>query len=223
MTKLKISNLGIKFNLDKKRDKTVKNFLLNPLKQEKKKEFWAIRNINLELKAGDILGITGPNGSGKSTLLRAITGIYNLDEGTLECEGKISLLAIGAGFEKELTGIENIYLNGALFGFSKEKIDSILPKVIEFADIGNFIYQYIRTYSLGMISRLGFAIAINLEPDILLIDEVLAVGDEDFKKKSKRKILEIIQKNNKIIIIATHDKSIIREYCNKNLELLKRY
>tara|TARA_Y100000310_G_scaffold329150_1_gene398462 strand:- start:4623 stop:5291 length:669 start_codon:yes stop_codon:yes gene_type:complete len=222
MTKLKISNLGIKFNLDKKRDRTLKNFLLNPFKHEKKKEFWAVRNIILELKAGDILGITGLNGSGKSTLLRAITGIYKPDEGHIESEGKISLLAIGAGFEKELTGIENIYLNGALFGFSRGKIDEILPKVLAFADIGDFIYQPIRTYSSGMESRLGFAIAINLNPDILLIDEILAVGDAEFKDKCRNEIEKILKDEQKIVLIVSHNLDLIDKLCNRKFELIKR-
>jgi len=217
MIQLKISDLGIKFNLDRERDRTIKNFLLNPFKYEKKKEFWAIRNINLELKGGDILGLTGPNGSGKSTLLRVITGIYKVDEGRLEVEGKVSLLEFGAGFEMELTGIENIYLSGALFGFSKEKIDNIIDRVVTFADIGEFIHQPIRTYSSGMMSRLGFAIAINLDPDILLIDEIMVVGDKEFKKKCEYEISKKMKNADKIVIITTHDRNILDKLCTKTI------
>lgn len=217
MVHVKIKDLGIKFNLDKKRDKTIKNLLLNPLKQDKSREFWAIRRVDLELKPGDVLGITGPNGSGKSTLLRAITGIYSPDEGSLDVNGKVSLLAIGAGFQQELTGIENIYLNGAVFGMTEKEINKRLKKIVSFADIGKFIYQPVRTYSSGMSARLGFAIAINLDPDILLIDEVMAVGDKEFKEKCNAEIERLLALKRKIVIIVSHNPELLNKLCAKQL------
>jgi ABC-type polysaccharide/polyol phosphate transport system ATPase subunit len=222
MARVEIKNLGIKFNLVKQRERSLKGVLVNPFRKAARNEFWAIRNIDLLLKDGDILGITGPNGSGKSTLLRSITGIYDPDEGSIETEGQVSLLAIGAGFNKELSGIENIYLNGAVFGFSQEQIRELVPRIREFADIGDFLEQPIRTYSSGMVSRLGFAVAINLDPDILLIDEVLAVGDQAFKSKCETAVNDLIARRNRIVVIVSHNREIIESMCNRRLRLKRR-
>lgn len=220
MARVSIHNLGIRFNLDAQRDMSLRNRILNFFRPDPQAEFWAIRHVDLELVPGDILGITGPNGSGKSTLLRAITGIYRADEGEILIEGRVSLLSIGAGFVKDLNGIENIYLNGAIFGFSEAQIADLVPKIAEFADIGDFIRQPIRMYSSGMLSRLGFAVAINLDPDILLIDEVLAVGDAAFKQKCKDAIGDVLGRNDRIVVIVSHEPAILDNLCNRKVELL---
>ncbi|MDY0003642.1 MAG: ATP-binding cassette domain-containing protein [Polyangia bacterium] len=220
MARVVIRNLGIRFNLDAQRDLSIRNRILNIIRPDPQAEFWAIRHVDLELSPGDILGITGPNGSGKSTLLRAITGIYRADEGELLIEGRVSLLSIGAGFIKDLNGIENIYLNGAIFGFSEAQIAALVPKIAEFADIGDFMRQPIRMYSSGMLSRLGFAVAINLDPDILLIDEVLAVGDAAFKQKCKDAIGELLSRKDRIVVIVSHEPAILDNLCNRRIELL---
>jgi ABC-type polysaccharide/polyol phosphate transport system ATPase subunit len=220
MARVSIRNLGIRFNLDAQRDLSIRNRILNAFRQDPQKEFWAIRHVDLELRPGDILGITGPNGSGKSTLLRAITGIYRADEGEMEIEGKVSLLSIGAGFVKDLSGIENIYQNGAIFGFTEAQIASLVPKIAEFADIGDFLLQPIRMYSSGMLSRLGFAVAINLDPEILLIDEVLSVGDAAFKQKCEAAIGDLLKREDRIVAIVSHDATVLDSICNRRIELL---
>ncbi|MFH1134354.1 MAG: ABC transporter ATP-binding protein [Nanoarchaeota archaeon] len=217
MVHVKVKDLGIKFSLDRKKDRSIKNLVLHPFR-EPKREFWAIRHVNLELKSGDILGITGPNGSGKSTLLRAITGIYKPDEGSIEIEGRVALLSIAAGFEKEMTGIENIYLSGSIFGLTRQEIHHLLTRIIKFADIGDFINQPVRTYSSGMVARLGFAVAIHLDPDILLIDEVMAVGDKEFRMKCTSNIENKFITKNKIIILVSHDPNLIKSLCNIKFE-----
>lgn len=221
MARVEIRDLGIKFTLNKKRDSTIKATILRSFRRERREEFWAIRNIDLILTDGDILGISGPNGSGKSTLLRSITGIYSPDEGSIEVDGRVSLLAIGAGFVSDLSGLENVYLNGAIFGLTQHEIDEMVPRIAEFADIGEFLDQPIRTYSSGMVSRLGFAVAINLDPEILLIDEVMAVGDTQFKNKSKAAIQKMIERQDRIVVIVSHDQALLDSMCNKRLELRK--
>ncbi len=222
MARVEIQDLGIKFNLDKKRDRTLQRLLLNPFRREKREEFWAIRNVSLTLRDGDVLGIVGPNGAGKSTLLRSITGIYQADEGFIHTEGRVSLLAIGAGFHPELTGIENIFLNGSVFGLRQPEIEALISNIAAFADIGEFIYQPIRMYSSGMVSRLGFAVAVNLDPDILLIDEVLAVGDKGFRKKCRAAIEQMIRSRDRIVVIVSHDQDVIDKLCTRTLKLEPR-
>ena len=216
--KINISNLGIRFNLEKYKNNSIKQYILNKSEIQQRRSFWAIRNFNLSLRAGDSLGIMGNNGAGKSTLLKTIAGIYAPDEGQINVTGSISLLSINKGFEPDLTGIENIYLKGSIFCLEKNIIDKKLNDIIEFADIGDFIYQNVRTYSSGMVARLGFAVAINLKPDILLIDEVLAVGDKNFREKCQNEINKILEES-KIVIIVTHDENIAQKYCNQILNL----
>ena len=221
MPSVTIKNLGIWFNLDSMRDRTFKRLIMRPFKRKQVEGFWAIQNIDLELKTGDILGISGPNGCGKSTLLRSITGIYSPDEGEIIVDGRVSLLALGAGFNRELSGLENIYLNGAIFGFSEDEIRELVDRIQDFAEIGQFIKEPIRTYSSGMVSRLGFAVAINLNPDILLIDEVFAVGDAAFQKKSRTAINEMINSKDRIVAIVSHDEKLLDSMCNRRLRMTK--
>lgn len=182
--------------------------------------FKALKGVSFEVEEGKILGIIGKNGSGKSTMLRAIAGIFSPDKGTINLHGNsISLLSIGVGFNKKLTGKENIYLSGMLLGFSEEEIAAKEKEIIAFADIGDFINKPVKTYSSGMHSKLAFAITAILETDIMLIDEVLSVGDARFKEKSYNKMKELISDEHRTVIIVSHSLGTIQELCNEVLWL----
>ena len=181
----------------------------------KKNWFRALDGINLDVNKGEVVGIIGPNGSGKSTLLRVIAGIYAPDEGSIEVEGRITLLAgVGTGFNQNLTGRENISLTASIFGFNKKDILEMEEDIIEFSGIREFIDDPIRTYSAGMRARLGFAIISNLDPDILLLDEVMSVGDHEFRKKSRARIEELVN-GKATVVIVSHSKSILKSLCDK--------
>lgn len=183
------------------------------------KEFYAIKDLSFDVKKGETIGIIGKNGSGKSTLLKIITGVLTPTTGTLTVNGKVSaLLELGAGFNPELTGIENIYLHGTILGYKKQEIDERLDAILSFADIGEFINQPVKTYSSGMFVRLAFAVAINVEPDILIVDEALSVGDMRFQKKCLEKI-DNIRESGKTIIFCSHDMHAVSELCEKVLWL----
>ena len=182
--------------------------------------FKALKGVSFEIEEGKILGIIGKNGSGKSTMLRAIAGIFSPDKGTIDLHGNtISLLSIGVGFNKKLTGKENIYLSGMLLGFSEEQIKEKEKEIIDFADIGDFMYKPVKTYSSGMYSKLAFAITAILETDIMLIDEVLSVGDAAFKEKSYNKMKELIADDHRTVIIVSHSLGTIRDLCDEVLWL----
>ena len=179
------------------------------------KEHYALHNVSFEINRGETVGIIGTNGSGKSTILKIITGVLNPTEGEVIVNGRISaLLELGAGFNMEYTGIENIYLNGTMIGFSKEEIDAKLDAILEFADIGDFVYQPVKTYSSGMFVRLAFAVAINIEPEILIVDEALSVGDVFFQAKCYKKFEEF-REMGKTIVFVSHDLSSISKYCDR--------
>ena len=185
------------------------------------KDHHALNDINFEVKRGETVGIIGTNGSGKSTILKIITGVLNPTKGNVEIDGRISaLLELGAGFNMEYTGIENIYLNGAMIGFSKEEIDARLDDILSFADIGDFVYQPVKTYSSGMFVRLAFAVAINIDPEILIVDEALSVGDVFFQTKCYHKFEEF-KKMGKTILFVSHDLSSISKYCDRVVLLNK--
>jgi lipopolysaccharide transport system ATP-binding protein len=185
----------------------------------RKKEFWALQDINFELKRGETLGLIGQNGSGKTTLLRLINGIFPLDKGKITINGRIgALIAVGAGFHPHMTGRENIYLNGTILGMAKNEINRKLDSIINFAEIGDFIDSPVATYSSGMTVRLGFAIAIHCEPDILLVDEILAVGDVSFVGKCYNKINQL-QENGTGIILVTHNTQAILDFCQRGILL----
>lgn len=210
---IKIENLTKIYKLyDKPIDRLKESLSIS--KKNRHKDYYALRDINLEVKKGEILGIVGTNGSGKSTILKIITGVLTQTSGNVEINGKISaLLELGAGFNPEYTGIENIYLNGTMLGYTKEEIDEKLSDIISFADIGEFIYQQVKTYSSGMFARLAFAVSINVDPDILIVDEALSVGDTRFQKKCYRKMEEF--KKEKTIILVTHDIGVISKFCDR--------
>lgn len=184
-------------------------------------EHYALNHINFEVHKGETVGIIGTNGSGKSTILKIITGVLNPTEGEVKVNGRISaLLELGAGFNMEYTGIENIYLNGTMIGFSKEEIDAKLEDILNFADIGDFVNQPVKTYSSGMFVRLAFAVAINIEPEILIVDEALSVGDVFFQAKCYHKFEEF-KEAGKTILFVSHDLSSVSKYCDRVILLNK--
>lgn len=182
--------------------------------------FEAVRGVSFQVPQGEIMGIVGKNGSGKSTMLRAIAGIFSPDEGTIDLHGKsVSLLSIGVGFQKKLTGRENIYLSGMLLGFEESQIDAKLDEIIAFSELEKFIDKPVKTYSSGMYSKLAFSITAILETEIMLIDEVLSVGDAKFKKKSYKKMQELITNDDRTVIIVSHNSETIKNLCNSVLWL----
>lgn len=197
---------------DKLRDRMFDAFGLG---KKKHKLYYALNGVSLKVYQGETVGIIGTNGSGKSTLLKIITGVLNQTSGEITVNGRISaLLELGAGFNMEYNGIENIYLNGTMMGFSEKEIDSKLPEILEFADIGDYVYQPVKTYSSGMFVRLAFAVAINIEPEILIVDEALSVGDVFFQAKCYHKFEEF-KAMGKTIIFVSHDLGSISKYCDR--------
>lgn len=187
-------------------------------KRSRAEEFQAVKNVSFKVEKGEILGLIGKNGSGKSTMLRAIAGIFSPNSGTINLHGhSVSLLSIGVGFQKELSGRDNILLSGMLLGFSEEQIREHMDEIIQFSELGKFIDAPVRTYSSGMHSKLAFSITAVLETDIILIDEVLSVGDSRFKKKSYAKMKKLISDTNRTVVIVSHDMKTIRDLCSKVL------
>ena len=181
------------------------------------KEFYALNNINFQIFKGETVGIVGRNGSGKSTLLKILTGVLNPTHGKLTVNGKISaLLELGAGFNMEFTGIENIYLNATIMNIPKSEIEKRMDDILAFADIGDHIYQPVKTYSSGMFVRLAFAVAINVDPDILIVDEALAVGDTRFQLKCMDKFVEFMEKG-KTVLFVSHDINSIKRFCTRTI------
>ena len=190
------------------------------LRKSKLEVYEALRVISFEVKKGEIMGIVGKNGSGKSTLLRAIAGIFSADSGSIELESdSVSLLSIGVGFQKKLSGRENIILSGMLLGFSEQEVRDKMDEIIEFANLGKFIDMPVKTYSSGMYSKLAFSITAVLETDIMLIDEVLSVGDAKFKKKSYKKMQELIMDENRTVVIVSHSTETLEKLCTSLLWL----
>ena len=204
---------------DRSRDRLAE--ALHLTKKKLSKDHYALDQISFQVKKGETVGIIGTNGSGKSTILKIITGVLNPTGGKVDIDGRISaLLELGAGFNMEYTGIENVYLNGTMIGFSEEEIKAKLDSILEFADIGDFVYQPVKTYSSGMFVRLAFAVAINIDPEILIVDEALSVGDVFFQAKCYHKFEEF-KKEGKTIVIVSHDLSSISKYCDRVILLNK--
>lgn len=195
--------------------------VLSPTHKNYHRDFFALNGISFDVPKGQTVGIIGTNGSGKSTILKIITGVLTPTEGNLKVNGVISaLLELGAGFNMDYTGIENIYMNGTMMGFSRKEMDDKLKDILDFADIGDFVYQPVKTYSSGMFVRLAFALAINVEPEILIVDEALSVGDVFFQAKCYRRMEEIRQKGTTILMV-THDMGAIIKYCDQVVVLNK--
>lgn len=212
-TIIKFENVWKKFRRGRKL--LLKEALLDIFKPASTEEFWALENINFQIKKGESLGIIGPNGSGKSTILKLIARVMVPTIGNVATNGRVApLIELGAGFHPELTGRENIYINGAILGLSKKEIDKRFDNIVDFAELVEFIDTPIKHYSSGMHMRLGFAIAVNVDPDILLVDEVLAVGDTNFQRKCINK-MEEFKKNKVTIVFVSHNLEIIKSFCSR--------
>ncbi len=210
-------DLGVRYNLHLTKKQTVRQSIIRRPNRSKDTWFWALRNASFQVRHGESLGVIGPNGAGKSTLLQVLAGILVPSEGSVRVEGHISsLLTLGVGFDQELSGTDNIRLAGAFMGIDHKVVEEKLPGIVDYADIGEFIDAPIKTYSSGMRARLGFAIATSVEPDILLLDEVLSTGDAAFRAKSKQRVGELVQEA-KAIVLVTHDMNWVTEYCNRAL------
>ncbi len=195
--------------------------LWNPRYRERRETFWALRDVDLTVAAGEFLGLIGPNGSGKSTLLRIMAGIFPPSEGRVIVRGRTApMIELGVGFHPELTGRENIYLNASLYALSKRETDRLYRQIVEFSELDEFIDVPVKNYSTGMYMRLGFSVAVHLEPDILLIDEVLAVGDERFQRKCLQR-MDGIRRRGKTIVLVSHDMSMIQELCDRVCLLMR--
>ncbi|MCK5057974.1 MAG: ABC transporter ATP-binding protein [Candidatus Aminicenantes bacterium] len=219
-TAIKIKNLSKVYKLYDRNIDRLKE-AVNPFKKKYYRPFYALKNINLTVKKGEILGVIGRNGAGKSTLLKIITGVLTPTNGSCIVRGKISpLLGMAAGFNPELTGLENIYMNGTIKGFSKKEMDSRLDEILSFAEIGEYINQPVKTYSSGMNARLGFAVAINIDPEILIIDEVLSVGDELFRRKCYAKMEELFNAGCTVLYVS-HNVNSVHEICSRAILLEK--
>jgi len=212
--------LGVRYNLRLTRQTTVRTSFRDLLKKrEGPTHFWALRDVSFRLVHGESLAVIGPNGAGKSTLLQVLAGIIQPNEGTVDVVGQVSsLLTLGAGFDQDLTGRDNIRLAGAFLGVPHKAMEDQLPGIVDFADIGEFIDAPIKTYSSGMRARLGFSIATAVDPDVLIIDEVLSTGDAVFRAKSKQRINELV-KAAKGIVLVTHDMQWVTEFCNRAMLL----
>lgn len=211
---IKVSNVSKMYKLyNRNRDRVLDAFGLS--KQPRYREHYALNGLSFDVKKGETVGIIGTNGAGKSTILKIITGVLNPTSGDVDIEGRISaLLELGAGFNMEYTGIENVYLNGTMMGYSKEEVDAKMGDILEFADIGDFVYQPVKTYSSGMFVRLAFAVAINIDPEILIVDEALSVGDVFFQNKCYKKF-DDFKKMGKTILFVSHDLGSISKYCDR--------
>lgn len=217
---IRVKNVSKMYKLyNRNRDRLIESLGLS--RKKRYAEHYALKDVSFDIKKGETIGIIGTNGSGKSTILKIITGVLNPTEGEVEINGRISaLLELGAGFNMEYTGVENVYLNGTMCGFSKEEIDSRLQDILDFADIGDFVYQPVKTYSSGMFVRLAFAVAINIDPEILIVDEALSVGDVFFQNKCYHKFEEF-KEQGKTILFVSHDLGSINKYCDRVVLLNK--
>lgn len=219
---VEVNNVSMLFNLSKEKVDSLKDYIIKFIKRELQfQEFWALRDVSFKLEEGDRLGILGVNGAGKSTLLKAVAGVLKPTDGKIIRRGKIvPLLELGAGFDPDYTGSENIYLYGAVLGYSREFIDSKYDEIVEFSELGKFIDVPLKNYSSGMKSRLGFAIATVVEPEILILDEVLSVGDAKFRKKSEKKIQGMFDKGVTVLFVS-HSLAQVKRICNKAILLEK--
>ncbi len=215
---IKVDNVSMKFNLGVEKDNSLKMMfirLFDKKKRIKKTEFWALKDVSFEVKAGDVIGIVGSNGAGKSTLLKVVSGVMKPTKGKVEVGGVISpMIELGAGFDGDLTARENIYLNGAILGYSKAFLDSKFDEIVEFSELQDFLDVPVKNFSSGMVAKLAFSISTIVDPEILIVDEILSVGDIKFQEKSKNKMMSMI-KGGTTVLYVSHSLDSIRELCNK--------
>ena len=222
-TIIKVTNAAVRFNMASERIDNLKEYFVKLIKRELMfQEFMALKDINFEVKRGEAWGLIGTNGSGKSTLLKLICGILKPYSGTVEVRGSIApLIELGAGFDGELTATENIYLNGAVLGYSKEFMDAHYDEIVEFAEVEKFLDMPLKNYSSGMVSRIAFAIATVIVPEILVVDEVLSVGDFMFQRKCENRITQLIEEHGVTVLIVSHSNDQIARLCNKAIWIEK--
>lgn len=221
-TVIEVDNVSMKFNLSREKVDSLKDYIFKTIKREiQYNEFWALKNVSFSVEKGDRVGILGLNGAGKSTLLKVISGVFKPTEGHVDKHGKmVPLLELGAGFDPQYTGKENIYLYGAMLGYTKKFIDSKYDEIVEFSELQKFMDVPVKNYSSGMKSRLGFSIATVVEPKILILDEVLSVGDAKFRKKSEKKIMSMFDSGVTVLFVS-HSLEQVQRLCNKAMILEK--
>lgn len=217
---IKVDNVSMKFNLSQEKVDSIKEYVIKFLKREiQYNEFWALKNISFTMNKGERLGILGLNGAGKSTLLKVIAGVFKPTEGSVERHGVLApMLELGAGFDMQYTGAENIYLYGSVLGYSKTFIEERFDEIVAFSELKEFIDVPLKNYSSGMRARLGFSIATIVEPDILILDEVLSVGDAKFRKKSEKKVMDMFDKGVTVLFVS-HSLEQVERLCNKAMIL----
>lgn len=223
---IELKDVWKKYSLKERFHKSIREDLVNFLKRKnkdlKKDEFWALKGINLRIKKGECIGLYGPNGAGKSTILKLIASVTYPTKGSVNVIGRVApLIEIGAGFHMDLTGRENIFINGAILGMSIKEIKRKMNNIIDFSELREFIDMPVKKYSSGMYLRLGFSIAVHSDADILLIDEILAVGDENFKNKCIKKLKEIKKDNNRTMIIVSHNKTLMEQLVDRIIYIKK--
>lgn len=227
---IEINNVSMRFNLGIDRGFSIKQWFvdsLSPGKKQKKKEekkqneFWALKDIDLKIKPGEVVGLIGPNGAGKSTLLKIVAGVMQPTKGDVKVRGTVCpMIELGAGFDQDLTARENIYLNGSVLGYDKEFLDSKYDEIVEFAELKDFMDVPLKNFSSGMTARLAFSIATIVEPEILIVDEILAVGDLSFQEKSKQKMMSMINGGTTVLYVS-HSPEQIKQLCNRALWINK--
>jgi len=213
---IQVDNVSMRFKLAHDRISSLKEYMTKLINRELRyEEFWALKNVSFNVSKGEVVGIIGKNGAGKSTLLKIISGILKPTKGSVTCSGSIvPMLELGSGFDHDLTGRENIFLNGAILGYGKEFLESKFEEILDFSELGRFIDVPIRNYSSGMLMRLAFSIATMVNPEILIVDEILAVGDAAFQEKSKARMMELMSGGTTVLFVS-HSMDQIREMCNR--------
>ena len=217
---IQVNNITVRYKIANDRVSSLKEFVIKKIKKSiTEKDFLALDNVSFTVEKGDVVGVVGRNGAGKSTLLKVVSGIQKPASGNIVLNGRVvPMLELGAGFDMELSGKENVYLNGAVLGYSKEFLDEKYNDILEFSELGDFINMPVRNYSSGMVARLAFSIACMVNPEILIVDEVLSVGDENFQRKSKNRMLELMSGGSTVLFVS-HNVKQIEEICNKAIWL----
>lgn len=213
---IEVSHISMGFKMDMNKVSSLKEWVVTWLKgQSNYQTFWALKDVSFEVNKGEVIGIIGRNGSGKSTLLKIISGLFRPSEGKISVKGRIvPMLELGSGFDPELTGRENVFLNGAILGYTEAFLKEQFDDILEFSELGDFIDMPLKTYSSGMMMRLAFSVATIVQPEILIVDEILAVGDEAFQRKSRAKMLELMGGGTTVLYVS-HSLDQIRELCNR--------